>query len=565
MCESCSAGEKLLQAKPPWARYHAVNWDATNRVLKDSSGNNRSSVLAVGTLAYASASGSGAQVAQQYIHGGPTSSIRLPLGSVPSAFTICSMTRYTGTAKGRIINAFGGNFAHGHDGGAGVAYYGDLEGWSTSRTGVGSAQELHWLVMCGKSSGKQPGNVLTNGQAVGVRDMTISSNLQMAINAGDYGSGSDFAFAHAIVWDYILSDEEMATVSYLMMQSLNDASINIAAMGVCTRLDPQSVLWASPPWARYHAVNWDPITKTLLDSSGNNRHSVQTRGTVLTESKSGNGSTVPQTYIYGDTDSRIYFPSGSIPKYFTLCVTARYNSGVTARQNRIFTSDPQNFVHGHWSNKRGVAYYGQNAAAWVTDQYQVSASPAGDWLVMCGKNPGTAPNNILRHGEPRGIKDTAFEANWTLTINTGLVGGEYSDWAVAHAIVWDKALTDAEMSQVSRDMINSLTNASIQVSSIGNKGVVLAACSGGSGRLPCPACMPCTAGRFAAPACNGQCLECPYGTYSAVVAAPACMACGTGTYSAVMGATACVACVQGTYAPYVGMSSCVLMVCILVY
>ena len=37
VCESCSAGQRLIHAKPPWGRWHAANWDATNLVREHTS------------------------------------------------------------------------------------------------------------------------------------------------------------------------------------------------------------------------------------------------------------------------------------------------------------------------------------------------------------------------------------------------------------------------------------------------------------------------------------------------------------------------------------------------
>ena len=60
---------------------------------------------------------------------GTTSSV-ISFGPViKSAFTVCSVTRYTGGVKGRILNGGGKNWLHGHrNGNAGVAHY---EIWMT--------------------------------------------------------------------------------------------------------------------------------------------------------------------------------------------------------------------------------------------------------------------------------------------------------------------------------------------------------------------------------------------------------------------------------------------------
>jgi hypothetical protein len=327
---------------------------------------------------------------------------------------------------GRIINAFGANFAHGHDSSKrGVAYYGDANNqWVTSNTALGTAND--WLVMCGKSPGLAPRNLLVHGQADGVRDTVSLGSLQLAINTGQSTSVSDWAFSHAIVWDQVLSDEEMAIVSSIMMKSLTDSSVNIATMAACSCTG--SVFCTKPSWGRWHAVNWDAANNLWRDSSGNNRHTILTEGTIQVATASGSGATAPQTFLYGNTASKLWFPLKSMPASFTLCTLAKYNGG---SRGRIFTSPDANVLHGHWGGQRGVAHWTE----WITPTSSIAGDVA-DWLVFCGKNPGTAPNNILAHGLAIGSKASAYSGNWQLSINYN----EQSDWAASNVIVWDQVI-----------------------------------------------------------------------------------------------------------------------------
>jgi hypothetical protein len=115
-----------------------VNWDANSQALRDSSGNNRHSVSAVGMIGSASGPGYGATVPQQYVYGNATSYIVLPPGSVPYAFSICTVTRYTNASRlRRIVNAASGqDFAFGHDKKRGVAFYGGNLGLVASGAGT---------------------------------------------------------------------------------------------------------------------------------------------------------------------------------------------------------------------------------------------------------------------------------------------------------------------------------------------------------------------------------------------------------------------------------------------
>ena len=82
---------------------------------------------------------------------GTTSSV-IDFGAViGSSFTVCSVTRYTGGAKERILQGGGKNWLHGHwRGNAGVAYY---EGWKTAQQ-ENVSPDTDWVVMCGSGVGK---------------------------------------------------------------------------------------------------------------------------------------------------------------------------------------------------------------------------------------------------------------------------------------------------------------------------------------------------------------------------------------------------------------------------
>jgi len=83
---------------PLYAKYLAKDWDATNKIMVDSSGNGRHSTSAVGTIQKGSGSGSGASVNLPFIKGGTDASILFGPRSIPPRFTICTVSRYDGDA-----------------------------------------------------------------------------------------------------------------------------------------------------------------------------------------------------------------------------------------------------------------------------------------------------------------------------------------------------------------------------------------------------------------------------------------------------------------------------------
>ena len=147
---------------------------------------------------------------------GTTSSV-IDFGAViQSEFTVCSVTRYTGGAKERILNG-DANWVHGHWGGrAGVAYY---EGWKTSSHPGSVSPDTDWVVMCGTNAGSQL--KLVNGADVGTSAGGTGDQF-LFVNGGRYGSTerSDFAIAEVVVWPRGLTSAEMHRASDHLMNRM---------------------------------------------------------------------------------------------------------------------------------------------------------------------------------------------------------------------------------------------------------------------------------------------------------------------------------------------------------
>jgi len=136
--------------------------------------------------------------------------------------SVCSVTRYTGRAKQRILNGGGANWLHGHHGGdTGVAFY---EGWKTTayQKHENFGPDTDWVVMCGTNAGSQL--KLVNGVDVGTATGGrggVSLFVNAGLDAGTYGNQkSDFAIAEVVVWPRGLTDVEMRGVSEHMMNRL---------------------------------------------------------------------------------------------------------------------------------------------------------------------------------------------------------------------------------------------------------------------------------------------------------------------------------------------------------
>ena len=196
----------LYASKKPWGIYDANNWNSSTNILPEARGNGRT-VTTTGTVTKGSGSGNGAAGSIAYLTGNTASTFTWPAGSIPTNFTICSITRYNGGTNGRILNG-STNWLHGHwNGQRGVCHY---DAWKTGSTNIGTQQ--NWLVCCGNNGGAIPNNILIDGVASGTATGG-TGNIPLYINAGGSVEPSDFQFSYLMIWDQVLTDAEALTVS----------------------------------------------------------------------------------------------------------------------------------------------------------------------------------------------------------------------------------------------------------------------------------------------------------------------------------------------------------------
>ena len=200
-------------------------------------------------------------------------------------------------------------------------------------------------------------------------------------------------------------------------------------------------------WYRADSDHWDIGAKILYDMSGNGNHAT-TGGAISLESASGSGATASIQYLTGDTSGTILWPSGSIPSFFTICSITRYVEG--GKMVRILTATTIDWLHGHFKSKRGVAYY----EGWKTVE-EKSIGVLTNWVVICGKNVGTFPKNILVDGIASGVVEGGLGFS-VLCINLGKYREDDSDWAFRELMIWNTALSDAEMAVASTALQTSL-------------------------------------------------------------------------------------------------------------
>ena len=147
-------------------------------------------------------SGHGAKGKVKFISG--NTGVKVDFGPIlKNDYTICSVARYTGGSKGRILDCNNKNWLHGHWASqVGVAHY---QTWNTNSRRNGGNKD--WLVICG-SDGKQvylgsnpDKNIATKtGRAFGGGEHRLVTNRR---------EKSDFAIMEVMVWKRKLAHKEM--------------------------------------------------------------------------------------------------------------------------------------------------------------------------------------------------------------------------------------------------------------------------------------------------------------------------------------------------------------------
>jgi len=205
----------------PWGMYFAGDWNSNNpTILPESFGYiNRNAIFDGETVTSGTSSGNGATCNISYVSGTTATSAAWPSGSLPNNFTICTISRYTGGANGRIFNSTSGdyNWLHGHwNGNRAVCYY---TAWMTEPYNTNSLYD--WLNCCGKNNSTAPNNILMNTVPVGNNNngSGYGAPSQLGVNVNEY---SDWALSYIIIWDQVLLKDELINISMMLQQYLLD-------------------------------------------------------------------------------------------------------------------------------------------------------------------------------------------------------------------------------------------------------------------------------------------------------------------------------------------------------
>jgi hypothetical protein len=182
----------------------------------------------------------------------------------------------------------------------------------------------------------------------------------------------------------------------------------------------------------YNADSWTGSSWTDLSGAGN--HVTDIGGTTGISIARPVG--VP-AYIYGAPTVWMKFPAGiQLSAEYTLFFVARYNG---ATRGRIFQGVDTNWLSGFHNGRAGVAYQG-NTCGWITSNIDLHGY---DWVL------GTDRRSSFRsNGVERTTNAGSCVFSGIIAINTGLLTGETSDFAIQSVLVYNRKLTDAEVLRV---------------------------------------------------------------------------------------------------------------------
>ena len=162
------------------------------------------------------------------------------------------------------------------------------------------------------------------------------------------------------------------------------------------------------------------------DLSGNGNNCTTKRGTI----------SIAGRYIYGGTGDGLQFPSSILPSTYTLFHVTKYNG---PSRTRIFDGVAANWLSGFHGGDTRVAYH----EGWLTDTSRTdSTDPYSEVVISCDQKSLYRANGIDY------TINSVTGVSTQISINYGASANQYSDWACAEVIVYNRELSLSEIQTV---------------------------------------------------------------------------------------------------------------------
>ena len=228
-------------------------------------------------------------------------------------------------------------------------------------------------------------------------------------------------------------------------------------------------------YARYLPQDFNTAADEWTDSSGNgyNAFGVSSGLQIGTTSANTNGVTKSIPVLTGTPSDGLLWPSSVLPTTYTMFSLIRYNSTDTTYtatdKNRILqsagTANGVNWWSGNWSSCAGVSYHNGWMESWEnqagdncspsTIAAKTATDPAqNNWSLNTDQiNLGAGTSLFRSDGVLR--SDTPHTTTARLAINQlGYYTGESSDFQIADILVFNSALTAAQIVDVENYLAN---------------------------------------------------------------------------------------------------------------
>ena len=219
----------IISKNVPWGMYSSDKYDPLKpTVLPDIFNRPDKSISISGNLiSRMSDSGHGYTKIVKELAGTVDTSLNWS-SKLPQNYTICSITRYTNTLsnQGNILTTSStlpnsNIWVHGHYlKKKGIVAYGNY--LTDSNLNIGGNID-DWVITCAKNIGTASSNVIVNGNAIGSNISSMSNvDIMLTINNNTTIAKSDFALNYIIIWDTLLSDNDLNTITKSFINYLNN-------------------------------------------------------------------------------------------------------------------------------------------------------------------------------------------------------------------------------------------------------------------------------------------------------------------------------------------------------
>jgi hypothetical protein len=361
-------------------------------------------------------------------------------------------------------------------------------------------------------------------------------------------------YVHSVfTWDIALTNAQMKLVTRALRKELGgvpyEESVAVVPITDIRAYKLRFLLALRPPQSINIFADFDGTT--VPNRMGNGFQATLTAGEAGLVSTTGpsNGANNSITVMRGTTTTKLKWPISSIPATMTICSVSRFTGGVskdilTSQGSPDQTSGP--FIHGHRYGSRGIALYQTNFMTGLGPFFDRQTN----WLIMCGTNGGTSPNNIFIDQFAAGAGTVS--GNTAVQLNINYLASDASDFEVHSVYIWDEVLNHAQMMEVTSALRAQIGGTpDISRTSVGPAVVPMTpsatayeeVCAAGSNLETATGDCVCDPGRTRADgASTGDCV-CDPGRTSVD---GACVACATDTYKSVAGNGDCAACPSGT-------------------